>query len=200
MILNLGCICEGHGEVQAVPLLLRRIQQELDPTLDLRIPPLVRIGRQKLVKPGELEGTVEQWARRLQPPRAILILIDADDDCPARLGPALLERAEQARPDVPLGLVLAKREFEAWFLAAIESLRGKRGVAENCPAVPEPESIRGAKEELGRCMGAYSPTIDQPALAAIFDMQCARERSDSFDKCWREVERLFRRATENYPT
>ena len=33
MILNLGCIVEGHGEVAAVPVLLRRLQHEYAPSL-----------------------------------------------------------------------------------------------------------------------------------------------------------------------
>jgi len=197
MILNLGCIVEGHSEVAAVPVLLRRLQQGHDPSLSLNILRPFRAGRYKLVKPGELERIVQLIARQLEAPRAILILVDAEDDCPKELAPQLLARARQARSDTPIGVVLAKREFEAWFLAAIESLRGCRGLPEDWPEVANPESIRGAKEFLGRNMPSgqtYSETGDQPALAARFDLQLARERSDSFDKCWREVERLFREA------
>ena len=57
----------------------------------------------------------------------VLVLLDADDDCPAALGPALLERARAARSDVPISVVLANREFEAWFIAAAESLAGTHG-------------------------------------------------------------------------
>jgi hypothetical protein len=42
--------------------------------------------------------------------------------------------------------------------------------------------------------GVYSSVPDQPALAATFDMDLARQRSDSFDKCWREIERLLAEA------
>ena len=28
-------------------------------------------------------------------------------------------------------------------------------------------------------------------MTAMFDMQLARKHSPSFDKCWREIERLF---------
>ena len=35
--MRLACIVEGHGEVQAVPLLLRRLAVTLDPILDLQI-------------------------------------------------------------------------------------------------------------------------------------------------------------------
>ena len=198
MVLNLGCIVEGSGEVQAVPLLLRRIQCELAPDLDLRIPRPWHIGRYKLVKAGELEAAIERLVRQLPPPRAILVLVDADDDCPAELGPQLTLRAKHARSDVATGVVLAKREFEAWFLAAIESLGGRRGLAQDLKVVSDPESMRDAKGALTRNMAgsqAYSPVPDQSALTAVFDMKLARQRSDSFDKCWREVERLFAEAS-----
>ena len=198
MTLNVGCIVEGRGEVQAVPELLRRVQRELAPGLDLRIQQPWRIGRYKLVKAGELEDAVERLARQLPTPRAVLVLVDADDDCPAELGPQLVARARQARSDVPTAVVLAKREFEAWFLAAIESVSGRRGLAQTLKAASDPESIRDAKGALTRNMAgsqSYSPTRDQPALTAVFDMQLARRRSDSFDKFWREIKRLFSEAS-----
>jgi len=194
MSFNLGCIVEGHGEIQAVPVMLRRLAQEWDPGLYLNIPRPFRAGRYKLVKTGELERIVEFVARRLETPRAILILIDAEGDCPKELAPELLARARKARSDMPIGVVLAKHEFEAWFLAAIESLSGRRGLRENLAPVEQPESVSGAKEFLTRNMqgsSAYSETLDQPALAAVFDIELARKRSDSFDKCCREVQRLF---------
>lgn len=202
MILNLGSIVEGHGDEKAVPILLRRLQQAWDPTLYLNIPRPFRTGRYKLVKPGELERTVELVARRLPTPRTILILIDAEDDCPKQLAPELLARARRARPDIPIGVVLAKHEFEAWFLAAIESLSGRRGLSDTLPDVPDPEAVSGAKEFLTRHMQgsrAYSETRDQPALAALFDVELARKRSDSFDKCRREIERLFGEAASQVP-
>jgi hypothetical protein len=145
-----------------------------------------------------VEKAVERLTRQLRAPRGILILIDADTDCPAELGPTLLERARGARPDIPIGLVLAKREFEAWFLASIESLRGQRGISEDAAMTAGPEDVRDAKGRLTRMMvgsGAYHETRDQPALTAIFDMNLARKRSDSFDKCWREIERLLAEAS-----
>ncbi len=193
MILNLGCIVEGHGDVAAVPELVRRFQQVLDPGVGLEIRPPTRAGRYQLVKEGEVERQVERLARQLSPPRAILILIDAEIDCPAELAPHILARAQRAQSNVPFGVVLAKFEYEAWFLAAIESLRGKRGLATDTPQVDDPEAIRGAKEFLRSHMvgsRTYSERADQPAMTALFDMQTARERSPSFDKCWREVERL----------
>lgn len=54
--------------------------------------------------------------------------------------------------------------------------------------------MRDAKGFLTQCMEgsrAYSPVVDQPALAVLFDLDSARRRSDSFDKFFREVQRLF---------
>ena len=42
-----------------------------------------------------------------------------------------------------------------------------------------------------RMNGPYSPTADQTALTARFDMMLARRRSPSFDKMWRAVRALL---------
>ena len=90
--------------------------------------------------------------------------------------------------------VVVEREYEAWFLAAARSLRGKRNVNVDAEPPQDPEEIPGAKEYLERQLfipgAAYSPTIDQPALTALFDLLEAR-RCSSFDKLWRDLERLF---------
>lgn len=118
---------------------------------------------------------------------------DWDGGCPAREGPALAQRARHARSDMQISVVLAKKEYEAWFIAAAESLRGQCGLSQELVADPNPESIRGAKEWLSKHMPQnrrYAETIDQPALTALFNMQVAR-RADSFDKCCREIVRLL---------
>ena len=88
-----------------------------------------------------------------------------------------------------ISVVMAKKEYEAWFIAASESLRGTRRLVPDLNAPADPESIRGAKEWLSRHMPSnqpYAETTDQPALTAAFDLGAAR-RADSFDKCYREV-------------
>jgi hypothetical protein len=195
MILGrIACIVEGHGETQAVPILVRRIAHTLDLSFPLQINCTLRLPRYKLVRPGELERAVELAARKTGGRGAILILIDSDDDCPARLGPQLLERARKARSDFPIGVILAKSEFKCWFLAAAESLRGHRGLPSDLSPPLDPESIRGAKEWLRDRMtgeAPYSPSLDQPALTACFDLELAAGRSDSFEKCIREIKHLI---------
>lgn len=190
--LQFACIVEGHGEEQALPVLLRRILAAHRPDCILGGPRPLRLGRGKLLKGNELERSVELMARRVAPRGAILILVDADDDCAARMGPSLLERAQKVRTDMPMSVVLAVREFEAWFLAGAGSLKGLRGLSPSVASPAAPESIRGAKEWLtqNRVDGRrYHETLDQAALAAQLSLDEAMGAS-SFDKLVRDVLRL----------
>ena len=192
-MVRLASIVEGHGECEAVPILVRRIAQTLDLALAVSVHPVLRVPGARLAKQGEIERTVELAARRNAGQGAILVLLDCDDGCPAKDAPQLLRRARAARADLSISVVLAKREYEAWFLAAAESLRGQRGLPTDLAGPQEPEEIRGAKEWLASRMPhgqSYSESSDQPALTAVFDMNLAR-RADSFDKCYREIVRLL---------
>ncbi len=192
-MLRLAAIVGGDGECEAVPILVRRIARALDPGLIPVVHPVLRVPESRLIKQGELERTVELAARKLGGQGGILIVLDCDDGCPAEDGPKLLGRAVAVRSDIPISVVLAKREFEAWFLAAAESLRGRRGLSGNLTAPPDPEAVRGAKEWLADRMPqdqAYSETTDQPALTHLFDLGAAR-RADSFDKCYRAISQLL---------
>ena len=189
--MKVGIIVEGHGEVHAVPILMRRIVQELAPALHPTILTPHRVSRGQLVKEEELERALGLMARKVGEDGRILILLDADDDLPCVLGPRLLEQARKCRPDRDISVVVAKREYEAWFLASAESLRGRRGLPEELAPPPSPENIRDAKGWLSeRMVDGYRETLDQPALTGIFNLTAAR-RSDSFDKLFREVGRLF---------
>ena len=186
MTVKIGCIVEGESEVETVPLLIRRIAADLYPELPIVVLPPIRRPRNKVVKENELERAVEFVARQIGGQGAIFIILDSDVDCPAELGPALLERALQIRGDLPIAVVLAKCKFEAWFLDAAESLRGQRGIKDNIDSPEDPEAIRDAKGWLSKRMEhsrTYRETRDQPALAALFDFEQARQ-ADSFDKCY----------------
>lgn len=89
--------------------------------------------------------------------------------------------------------MIAKNEFEAWFLAAAESLRGKSGLKDDIYPPDDPEAIRNAKGWLSNQMEdsrTYRETRDQPTLTDSFDLEQAR-RADSFDKCYRDIVRLL---------
>lgn len=89
--------------------------------------------------------------------------------------------------------MLAKTEYEAWFLAAANSVAGRQDIDPGAVPPDQPESIRNAKGWLTRRMPpgrSYQETLDQPALTAIFDLQAAK-RAPSFDKLWRDVATLL---------
>lgn len=188
-----SCIVEGHGDSKALPVLVRRVAAEVTPGAWVDVPRPIRVPKNRLVKAGQLEREVERAAGNVADRGGILLLIDADDDCPASLGPELLHRARQTRGDKLIAVVLAKREFEAWFLAGAPSLRGRRGLRADLEAPSDPEAIGGAKEWLRarQEVGNYAPAVDQPALTDALDLSLARQASASFDKCWREVARLL---------
>lgn len=187
--MKLGVLVEGHGEHYAVPILVRRIAASLG-VADVT-PTVIRQPRTMILKPGELERAVILLANKVGEHGAVLVLIDADDDPACELGPALLRRARAARPDRPIGVVLAVREYEAWLLTSASSLRGKRGLPADLEAPAMPEAIRDAKGWLDQRMPrGYSPTADQPALTGLFDLELARS-SPSFDKLVRDLTRLL---------
>jgi hypothetical protein len=161
--------------------------------MSLEIPKPIRKPRSSLVIQEELERYVELAARQVESTDGILILIDADDDTACVLGPRLLEISTAKRSDRQHSVVIAAREYEAWFLAAAASIRGKRGLALDLEPPENPESIRDAKGWLSRHNiegRSYKETLDQPALTAVFDIDAAL-RASSFEKLYRDVSRLL---------
>lgn len=91
-------------------------------------------------------------------------------------------------------VVLARPEYEAWFLAATASIAGRHDIAEDAGPPDNPEGIRNAKGWLSGQMPvgrSYRPTRHQAALTEILDLDAARAASPSFDKPWRDVRRLL---------
>jgi len=190
--MKIASIVEGHGEVSAFPILLRRILPEISQETPFQVLRPIRITKSKLVQAGELERAVALASIKAGPDGRILVLIDADQDCPAEEAPQMLGRAIGPVPAARISLVLAKGEFEAWFLAAARSLAGSRDLPRDLAPPQDPEGIRDAKGWLSRGMAGnrhYRETIDQPAFAAIMDLIQARD-APSFDKLWRDLERM----------
>jgi hypothetical protein len=174
-------VVEGHGEVKALPLLLRRVAYDLG-VYGIEIHPPIRAGRSTLATAAGISSVVEQAAYRVPGHGGILVLFDADDDCPVDLVSRLLASARNVRPDKAVAFVVATREFEAWFLAAASSLAGKCGLPEDFAAPADPETKRDAKGWISDAMRRgsghpYKEVIDQSKLASVFDMKAARSNS-----------------------
>jgi hypothetical protein len=185
-------VVEGHGEVEAVPLLIRRVLGHFAPERQVLVARPIRVKRDGMIRAGGIERTMALVGQQSASGDGVLILLDADDACPRDLGESLRKRASAARPDREIRVVLANREFEGWFLASARSLRGRRGLPDDLEPPADPEQIRDAKGWLssrtppGR---SYRPTIDQAALAQLFDLEQAYH-TRSFRKFVKDVVEL----------
>lgn len=179
-------IVEGEGEVMAVPELLRRLMNEMGTYIAVERPQLFK--RSRVAKPGLFEAKVQRAAIDAGNAGAILVLLDSDhltpgEEPPCVLGPKLLARARAARSDRTIIVCLAEIEFESWFIASAESLRGVRKLSHDISRPPNFEKLAGAKEWLSNQMPnphRYTPTTDQTALVARMDLDLARHHSASF--------------------
>ena len=193
-MITIHSIVEGHGDAEAVPIVLKRIAASLVPRPEFKLGEAIRTKKSKLIKSedGELERIIKLLAGKTTGKAIIVCIIDSDKMCPKIDSVPLLKRMESTRPDIPKSLVLAHRTFEAWYVAAAESLRGKCGLKEDFQTIDNLELGRGHKEYISdaKINGCYNPVIDQPAFAKVFDLQQAR-RASSFDKLFRDMIRIF---------
>ena len=182
---NVTAIVEGDGEVIALPVLLRRLNEWLTPELFVDVGYPIRVRRDRFLnKEDEFRRHLSLAANKCGDQGWILILFDADDDCPAELGRDILARAQRIAPHRKISVVLANREYEAWFIAAAESLQGSRGFNYDPTNLVDPERPRDAKGWINACMAnrSYGEITDQPAFSAQIDLQLAFDRSRSFRK------------------
>lgn len=185
----IASIVEGHGEVDALPTLLKRISQAAAPgqTLDVNQPIRIKSGSYLNDDDYFRRYTLLAAAKASHSHGFVLILLDCEDHCPAQLGPTLLARAQAVRNDVSYLVVLAYREFESWFLAAARSLRGHRGLAADLEPPQSADNIRNAKGWLAARMELpYDPVIHQIEFCRIFDLQQARN-NPSFSRFYSRV-------------
>lgn len=187
-------IVEGDGDVRAVPVLLRRFVEEAE-AYDVEIGRPIKLRRDRFVRQADVERIIARAL--LNGCDAILVLFDSDDACPAETASTVRDWSRAAAGATPCDVVLAHREYEAWLLASIESLRGERGITEDAQPHANPESPRDAKGQLRARMRAgrsYSETRDQPALSARFSMSDAYARSRSCRKLTKAFGDLLRDA------
>lgn len=202
-------IVEGHGEERAVPVLLRRWLRFRNFDRHFEVPERAinakGSGRLKAAFVRERHVGIEHYieAALRNHPDAILVVLDADDECEGRttrpqLGPELLARAKEVASTVPVAVVVANREYEAWFLAALRSLRA-RGFLPPRGDTPDPvdaEMLRDCKSRIGKLMGcAYEETVHQLELThSLGFSQGLCSRSPSYAKLLRDLDRLTREA------
>ena len=186
-------IFEGHGELRAIPILVRRILEAQGILTGVQVLKAIREHRGTLLKQGGVERLAQAARRKARSEARVLVVLDADDDCAATLGPQLQGRLERELGNNAAAAVLPVREYENWLIANASALSSDSAFRDRISPPGNPETISDAKRWLSERRTdrhSYRPTIDQARLTELVDLEIVRQRCPSFDKFWREVERL----------
>lgn len=189
--MKIATIVEGDGEVVALPVLLKRLSQWLTPGAKVSVETPIRVRRDRFLnRSDEFERYLKLAAAKCGKFGWVLILLDADDACPATMSNIVAQRAREAIGHKEVAVVFANREYEAWFIAAASSLHGCRGFsAMTQDAMVEAEVIRDAKGWIKQHMLGSYKTLDQKEFSQRIDLQAAHANSRSFRKLCAEWQR-----------
>jgi len=197
-------IVEGGTEESCIKKLLSRVWSELlGASAGLCVLEPHRVPRGSILKSSDpsLNETVEAAHRKLRQRMRghgdcgfVLLLVDAEEDCPKTVSADLISRSRIARPDADVACVLPNRQLENWFKAAATSLAGTSGLPADLETPPDPEEGSG-DTWLSKQMKRIDPRrkYKKPADALEFvlkmNLQQCRDNSRSFDKLCRELEK-----------
>jgi len=204
MTLYIAPIVEGQTEAGCIERLLQRIWTELlVAPIRLQVLPPSRCQRDALLKehgtelPRKVEEANAKLAQRLrldaQGLGVLLLLLDAERDCPAELGPKLLATARAVRTNTDITCVLAKAMPENWIVAGAATLAGVNELPDSLPVNDNPEKGSGAiwlESQLRSKNRArkYKKTVDAEAFVRAMSLTDCRAKAPSFDKLCRELE------------
>lgn len=189
---------EGPGDVQAAPELLRKILYEHLACYDIGVAkPKKAGGRSSLDKPGGIERFIE-YAADTPNCGAIIVLVDTDNNCARELAKQLCDRCKTVGVSVPIAVVCAVREYEVWFLASLNSIRGhpirgRLALDQDVMYAGNLEALAGVKEWITQQMPpgrAYRETADQVSMTSLIDVSLAHTNSRSFRRLCHAVEEL----------
>jgi len=194
--LRIAPIVEGDGEYECVRILLERIWYEelKGEYIDVIRP--VRQSRGKLLQEAELRRAVRLAVGLLNEPPAsgdpglVLVLIDSERECPARLGPRLLAIGRDVDPRADVACVLAHVMYETWFAASAGSLDAYLDLEPGPePADPEGSGLGKSWVQNHFRFPKYRETQHQPAMTRAMDLAACRSKSRSFRKLCGELEK-----------
>ncbi len=195
MPLRIAVIVEGHGESNAIRVLLERLWYEYlsGDRLDVLRPfrkPQGQLLQEKGLKDAVDAAKIELDTRPVDDYRKlVLILIDSEGSPPCQLAPRLLKWAREARSDADIACVLPHPMFETWFVAAAGSLAGYNGLPANLATPVDPEGNGHGKGWMKKHLARkYIETIDQPRFVSRMDFALCRRNSPSFAKLRQALE------------
>lgn len=162
---HLASIVEGHGEVQALRVLIHKLFPDWQVSTPIRC------------TKGEITEHKPRFVSHLKLAQAnirengadglVLVLIDADDDCPAEISRRITPRVSQ-EIESPSLIAVAKRCYESWLIAGNTDFNGN-----------DPECLNG-KRWIKQRDPRYNPRIHQPGYTSRLDIDLAIQRSRSF--------------------
>ena len=188
-------IVEGPGDVTAVPALLWKLLTEMG-RYDIQIgPPQNAHGCGNLTISGGIEKFVQNaWTKH--DCGAVLILVDADEQCALQMATDFSRRIIEIGVRFPVVVVVAKCEYEAWLLASLETVSGaklgeRQGLPANLSYEEDVENRVGVKGWLTRQLPEgriYKEALDQEPMTRLIDLDRARDRSRSFRRLCHALE------------
>ena len=192
---TIALVVEGPGDVTAAPILVSRILSKRFGRWDVS----VAHGQDVVRANGRpnLEARLESFlGYAFEKPgcAAILVLLDADNDCPVELKRRLSERSSRLGLDCPVEIACARRSYETWFLASLDTISGERGLTQTTGLTHAAEDVANPKRWLTDQMPpgrAYKETTDQPALSEFIDLEAAHANSRSFRRLCHAIELLL---------
>lgn len=187
-------IVEGEGDEKAVPGLVRKILWACN-CYHLPVARAIKTkGKPALLKKFEryLQYAVDNGST------AILVLVDADEECPREGAAGLAWKAKKLNLNVPIAIVYAKQEYETWFICSLapdcgNGIRERLELPADVTAPACPETIGDAKKWLKRHMrrqNSYRETVDQEPLTHQLELDLVRSKSRSFRRLWHAMEEL----------
>lgn len=186
-------VVEGPGDVEAAPVLLRKILWDHLNCFDIGVvKPKKAGGRSALDRAGGIEKFVE-YASYTPNCGGILVLVDSDEDCAREWAKRIGDRCREVGISVPIAVVCAVREYEAWLLASLDSIRGCGRFHDDIHYDGDPETLGGVKEWFTQQMPpgrAYKETIDQASMTSLIDISLASANSRSFRRLCHAMEEL----------
>ncbi len=192
-------IVEGHGEVTAVPEIIRRISFEREYPISCSVLTPYRLPRGKITQFGDVLDNVirfgEAKIRSADGIGGVLVIIDSDDDCPLSLYSRFVSFKNKRTFLVPVSFVSPKMEYEAWFISCAEHMRTHKTVRDDAESHPNPENVRDAKGYFNREILIdsvnYSETVDQVKYSSILDINCVYNKCRSFRKICKEIDEIL---------
>jgi hypothetical protein len=197
---TIHCIVEGQGEVEALRILIGKLIDWEHQRVTIPRPKSAN-GRHNLTKTDGLERLLE-LARRERECDGTLVLLDADEDCAAELARELAQRARRLDLPFPVAVVCAKCEYEAWFLASLETIAGHVGIPADARFEGEVEEIGGVKGWLSRQMPGtlmYKETQNQASMTHWLDPELVRLKSRSFRRLEHAIQELLEEGNKVTP-